>query len=335
MIKLSTISNCARKNLNKIVKHRPQIPQALKNGVHNHFNLSKDSFMNMSAPKKAAIGISAAVSMFAGAYVHKIRKLESDFFKIRDKFHYNDDEITDDTKEFSQELTLKTKNGGNISVWDINPDDNKKYAVICLGFGCPKDHIQAQKSYMKLMDEGYGVIAFDYLGWGESDGDGLSQKGTKESLETVFSYLHNKGIEDKDINLIAHSLGCGVAADYAKNHDVESLILINPFNRLKDMVKKRIDSVDAPNVIKKVLKKAPGGMIPLKNKFNNEKALKHVHCPTLIIHSTDDKTIPVEYAQRLHNKTRKNSNTHYQEFSTGGHFLSDEKVDTVLDFLTA
>ena len=312
----------------------PTMPKALKNSINCHFNEAKDGFANMSAPKKVAMGISTAVSVLTAACIYKIRKMESDFFKIREKFHYNNNEITDDTKDFSEILTLRTKSGANISVWDINPDDNKKYAVICLGFGCPKDHIQAQKSYMKLMDEGYGVIAFDYLGWGDSDGDGLSQKGTKESLETVFNYLHNKGIEDKDINLIGHSLGCGVAADYAKNHDVESLVLINPFNKLKDMVKKRIDSIDASNTVKQILKKAPSSLIPLKNKFNNEKALKHVHCPTLILHSADDKTIPVEYAHKLHDKTRKNSNIHYEEFSQGGHFLSDGKVDAVLDFLT-
>lgn len=333
MIKFETVKN----NIGSFRKNtvKPAVSRVLKNSAK-----LKDEFIKNDKLKKAAIGAGIGLSVVGGLlliYKTIIRKIESEFAHIKRKagnFDISHDENFQYEEDGLQNITLKA-GGKKISAWDINPNGSKQYAVCCLGFGCPKDHPDAIESYKRLIDEGYGVMAFDYLGWGESEGDKLSEKGTVKSVEAVFKYLHKKGIEDKDISLIGHSLGCGVAADYAKKHKVQKLVLINPFNKLNYALRGKVDDVPAPKIVKKAVKKVPGDMIPLKNKFDNEKALQRVQNPTLILHSADDETIPVELAQRLYHKAEKNQNVEYVELQEGGHLLTDEKIDTVLEFLSA
>lgn len=333
MIKIETVKN----NIGNFQKNtiKPVVSRALDNSSR-----LKDEFVKNDKLKKAAIGAGIGLSIIGGLFlIYKaiVRKIESDFAGIKakaDDLGIEKDENFANEAEGLKSLTLKTKHG-KLSVWDINPYESDRYAVCCLGFGCPKNHPDAIESYKRLINEGYGVITFDYLGWGESSGNKLSEKGTKESADAVFNYLHKKGVENENISLIGHSLGCGVAADYAKYHKVQKLVLINPFNKLNEALKGKVDDIKAPKIIKKAIKKVPGGFIPLKNKFNNEKALKKVQNPTLILHSANDETIPVELAHKLYNKAHKNQNVEYIELSEGGHLLSEEKIDTVLEFLSA
>ena len=77
------------------------------------------------------------------------------------------------------------------------------------------------------------------------------------------------------------------------------------------------------------MQKAPEKTLLLKNDFNTEKYLKHVKVPVRIIHSKNDPFIPVELAQKLYNKS---SEITYKEFKTGGHSVTDAKIDDCIKF---
>ena len=61
-------------------------------------------------------------------------------------------------------------------------------------------------------------------------------------------------------------------------------------------------------------------------------AIKKIKTPVLIIHSKDDKTIPVEQARCLYNKAG-NPNICYFEFQDDEHEITADKIRLCLDFL--
>ena len=73
-------------------------------------------------------------------------------------------------------------------------------------------------------------------------------------------------------------------------------------------------------------------MFPLKNKFDNIKALSNINKPVLILHNKKDGTIPVELARKLYKNT-KNVNITYLELDGEDHEINKEKIEECLCFL--
>lgn len=228
-------------------------------------------------------------------------------------------------------LNMKTKNNRDFKLLDINPDNHNRYIIFCNGMFTQQD-AKNQKLLSILTKTDYGIAGFEYPGRGESL-DKFSQKDAQQSLETVYQYLINKGIKKENIGLVAHSMGCAVAGEFASKNNVKFLVLLSPFNKAKDMVKHFVSrSENFPKLLKTTFKKIPSFLIPLKNKFDNEKYLKKVNCPMLIIASKDDQTVPVKLSQKLKNKLS-DKKIEYKEFLNGGHDINFAKLKVAMTFI--
>ena len=53
---------------------------------------------------------------------------------------------------------------------DLLPGEMRPAVVLCHGWGGTKDHLAGTGLPQRIADAGYIVLAFDYRGWGESDG---------------------------------------------------------------------------------------------------------------------------------------------------------------------
>lgn len=229
-------------------------------------------------------------------------------------------------------VKLKTGNGLAFDAIDINPENKDKYIIFCNGmFSLINDN--NQNRYLELLKSGYGVIGFDYPGRGSSK-DMFSQKNAQQSLETVYNYLTNiKGIEPENIGLVGHSMGCAVASEFASTHNAKFLILLSPFNKAAAMVKQFVNRSNYSNGFKKVINCIPYSLMPVKYKFNNEKYLKNIECPILIIGAKDDKTVPIGLTRKLKEKHSTKTNLKYFETELGGHEVDKPKLTKTIEFI--
>jgi len=292
-------------------------------------NLNKNN--NENKKKKILVSSFAVLATLALGYTIGIRKFESKFFKNIAKDIKPEEIYLPELKNITKELTLTSKKGNKINAWDVNPNNCDKYIINCNGIDAGKN---SQESILKQVKEhNYGLIEFDYCGQGKSTGK-FNQEGCLESLDTVIDYLRGKGISNKNIILVGHSLGTGVACDYAKNNTVKGLILIQPFDKFQNVIKANVLKVDSlPKVIKETIHKLPNWIIPIKNKFNNLKALKQIKEPTLIITSRDDEVVHSNLTRNLYEKTKEIGNKKILEFENGGHFVTDEKEKAYFQFI--
>lgn len=128
---------------------------------------------------------------------------------------------------------------------------------------------------------GISVLMYDYRGYGTSDGR-PSTRNAKQDVSAAYRWL----IEEKKIapeSIIAHgrSLGGGVAVWLAANHKVGGLIVESSF-------------------VSTIRVKTRWPLLPW-DKFNSLRAMKKITCPVLLIHGTEDRTVPFWHAKKLYN----------------------------------
>ena len=136
------------------------------------------------------------------------------------------------------------------------------------------------KSTLDLLNgQGFGVIAYDYPGYGESHGK-PSEKGCYRAITRTYQHITDTlKIDPQNIILIGHSVGSGPTSWLAAQEEVRGVILISPFLSTFRTVTH----------------------IPLfpGDRFPNHKHLPQIHCPLLIIHGELDQVVPFSQGEKL------------------------------------
>jgi fermentation-respiration switch protein FrsA (DUF1100 family) len=180
-----------------------------------------------------------------------------------------------DTPEF---LKLTTENGNKITaLYLANP--TAKFTLL-LSHGNSEDLGDDRVWYEDLRTAGFSVMAYDYEGYGTSEGK-PSEKRTYQDESAAYSYLVTE-LKTPSNRVIAFgkSLGTGPAVYIAAKKPVAGLILQSPFTSTFRVFTRM-------------------AILPI-DKFPNYKTIPDVHCPVLIIHGTVDSVIPVWHGKELY-----------------------------------
>jgi len=127
---------------------------------------------------------------------------------------------------------------------------------------------------------GFAVFAYDYRGYGTSGG-ASSGESLYADVDAAYQYLTgNLHVAPDRIIVFGRSLGCTAAIHLAGIHPVAGLIIEAPF-------------LSAFRVLTRIR------LLPW-DRFNNTAAIRHVHCPVLIIHGRSDEVVPWWHGERLY-----------------------------------
>ena len=130
---------------------------------------------------------------------------------------------------------------------------------------------------------GYGILAYDYAGYGASTGKASSRQSCHD-IETAYDFLvKEKNVKPEDIVAIGYSVGSGPSCHLVANHPVKALVLCAPF-------------ASAVHVVLPF--SLPG------DKFLNYKLLAKSQTPALIFHGEKDSIIPVRNSKLLYKKAQ-------------------------------
>lgn len=132
----------------------------------------------------------------------------------------------------------------------------------------------------RLHSWGFSVFAYDYRGYGTSDGQ-PSEANAYQDAEAAYRYVTQQlKIPPEQIILYGRSVGGGSATELATHHSVAGLILESTFTSAFRVV-------------------VPFPILPF-DKFPNLSKLQKIHCPVLVMHGRADQTIPFEQGQALY-----------------------------------
>lgn len=217
-----------------------------------------------------------------------------------------------------EDLYIKTSDSIQINAWYIPAEKKDKVILFCHGNAGNISH--RLFSIKQFHDLGYGVLIFDYRGYGASEGK-ISEIGTYKDATAAYDFLLSKGFADKDIILFGRSLGGAVAAEIAKSRSPAGLILESTFTSIPDMGAKLYP------------------LLPVRLfcyiKYNTISKIKEIKCPLLVIHSPDDEIVPFDMGMKIFeqaNEPKKFFKIHGSH--NEGYFISSPQYENTLrDFI--
>ena len=134
------------------------------------------------------------------------------------------------------------------------------------------------------MGEGWGVLMMTYRGYGGSSGMPTETDNVADAIR-AFDRLVSLGVRPDEIVLYGESLGTGVASQVALDRRPAGLILDAPFTSIPDVAKRRFWYL-------------PVRLI-MRDRYETKAIIGRIGVPLLIIHGTQDETVPIEMGRRL------------------------------------
>jgi uncharacterized protein len=155
--------------------------------------------------------------------------------------------------------------------------------------------------YRALLETGVSVFAFDYRGYGRSEGR-PSEEGTYLDAQAAHEWLCEKGFAPEKIIAFGESLGGGIAVELALRATLGGVVLENSFSCTAD-----IGAELFPWLPVRWL-----GRI----KYETCNKLPKIRVPVMVMHSREDSLIGFHHGER--NFARANEPKLFWEL-TGGH----------------
>lgn len=140
-----------------------------------------------------------------------------------------------------------------------------------------------------LKDLGLNFLIISYRGYSGNKGK-PSEKGFYEDAQSAVKWLENKGIKKENIILYGESIGTGVATETASRDKYAGVILESPFTSLVDMGKKLYPFLPVS--------------ILQKDRYENDKKIKLIQYPILIMHGKADTIVPFDMGKKLYDKAQ-------------------------------
>jgi alpha-beta hydrolase superfamily lysophospholipase len=225
-------------------------------------------------------------------------------------------------------------NGIELAAWHLPAKPGQP--TILFNHGRNSNISYLSSLYYTFQKLGYGCFAYDYPGFGKSEGE--------SSIETVHhaalaaqEELMALGVPAKQQIIMGHSLGGAIATDLAyrlirdnlpENRRPKALILINTLSRPKDMLHSQAQEYRlyfdwifrrSPDLLKRFPE--------IEAFFNLEHKIAELSksgLPTLVLHSDKDAVFTESMGQKLHEAAKKEASKDtialYQRLE-GGHHL--------------
>ncbi len=112
-----------------------------------------------------------------------------------------------------------------------------------------------------------------------------TEQGLYQDARSAVKWLINQGAREENIIIYGESLGTGVATEIAQNQNFAGIILESPFTSMVAAGKSKY-----PIFPIKLL---------LKDKYENDKKIKNIMSPLLVMHGEVDKIVPFWMGEKI------------------------------------
>jgi fermentation-respiration switch protein FrsA (DUF1100 family) len=181
-----------------------------------------------------------------------------------------------------QDLVLTTPDGERLVAWGKPPQPGKVLILYFHGNGGSlwNGRLRAQA----LTASGRGLLMISYRGYSGSTGS-PTEAGLHTDARTAYEWMR-QSYDTSRLVAYGESLGTGVAVRLASEQPLSGLILDAPYTSTAD-------------VASLIYWYVPVSWLML-DQFRSLDIIQTVKAPILILHGTDDRTIPFAFGERLY-----------------------------------
>jgi len=181
----------------------------------------------------------------------------------------------------SDGLSLEGIQLGTTAAWPY-------WILFCSASGMTIHMTEVREQLRALRSFGYGVLSFDYRGFGGNAGE-PTEEGVYADAESAYAYLTRKlRVPPTRVILAGRSLGSAVAVELATRVKVGGLVLFSP-----------IDSV--PLTGARLYPWFPVRHFA-RNQFDNLAKVGRLQSPVVVVYGIADEMIPIDVARSLFEK---------------------------------
>jgi pimeloyl-ACP methyl ester carboxylesterase len=185
----------------------------------------------------------------------------------------------------AQGVAFAAADGSRLTGWWVAPP-GVGAPVVLLIHGRSGNIATRAPIVRRLAADGFGVLAFDYRGYGASAGT-PSERVIAEDALSAYAWLRARGIAPERIVVVGQSLGNAPAARLAAQRPIAGLILASPFMSLPEAAADRYPAL-------------PVRLLPWRrNRFEVATHLRRVSAPIFLVVARRDALVPFAHARRF------------------------------------
>ena len=184
-----------------------------------------------------------------------------------------------------EDVNFTASDGVKLNGWFFPANTNSPRShlavIVCHGNGGNISHRLGL--YDVLLAAGVNVFAFDYRGFGRSEGR-PGEAGTYLDAQAAYARLRQKGFAATNIIAFGESLGGGIASELAGRETCGGLVLQSSFTSVTDLGAELYPFLPVRTL----------GSI----RYDTRGSLLRVRVPVLVMHSRADSMIPFHHAEQ-------------------------------------
>ena len=208
--------------------------------------------------------------------------------------NYSGDKLTVEIER----VNVKTKDNIDLLSWYHNKNLNSHKTILFLhgNAGSLENRIHKINHFK---DINVNFLLVSWRGFSGNKGK-PTEKGLYEDAKSAVEWLKSKGINENNIIIYGESLGTGVATEIAQNKNFAGVILESPFTSMIDAGKTKY-----PYLPVRFL---------LKDKYENNKKIKNIHSPILIMHGKVDNIVPFYMGEKMYELANEPKYYYFSEY---------------------
>ena len=182
-----------------------------------------------------------------------------------------------------KEIEIVVADGTTLIAWHAPAKDNKPTILYFHGNGANAAN-RAQK-IEKIRERGFGVFYLNNRGYGGSGGRPTEKDNVADAI-AAYHHLIGLGVPAGKIVAYGESLGTGQAVRLGAARPVAAVVLEAPLTSTVDVARSTYFWLPLSLLI--------------TDKYDNERNIRSVAAPVLILHGEQDAVIPVEMGWRVY-----------------------------------
>lgn len=206
---------------------------------------------------------------------------------VESQIFFPDPVVTHTPADFGmayEDLRIVTEDKVGLHGWLVRGEPGKALILFCHGNAGNICH--RLDNIYRLRRLGYGVLIFDYRGYGRSEG-AISEKGFYLDVEAAYQAALREANRRK-VNLVifGRSLGGIAAVHVGAGGHCSGLILESTFTNLGAMANEHFH--------------LPSGIVGMENRFNAVGKIHTAKAPILFFHGDRDGIVPIILGRELY-----------------------------------
>lgn len=197
----------------------------------------------------------------------------------------------------AEEISLKSSDGENLVAWWISPRGDRQPVYLYL-HGNAGNLARRSGRFLRLSQNGAGVLAVSYRGYGGSSGS-PSEAGFHRDAQAAYQWLRQR-IAPERIVVFGESIGTGVAIKLAADEAAAALALDSPYSSTLAIAQERYAWL-------------PVRLLML-DQFRSDLQAPRITLPAFIVHCRGDRTVPLKFGEQLASLIR--APLHYEKIDS-------------------